>query len=147
MNEAVTKEKNTISIATAQRWVQQWRKTNPDNCKAFLIPTFDLTQVLKEMKILVKQPNGSYVLDESNLPDNGVRAYMAIDEELVKEPGKGEKLVIVGTTKEVQKGDAIVHRDIIFGAGATVTAPPVDSGIYDFTTPCPPECDPVSPLN
>ena len=146
MNETVSKVKNTISIATAQKWVQQWRKTCPDNCKAFLIPAFDLTQVLKEMKILVKHPNGSYVLDESNLPDSGVRAYMAIDEALVKEPGKGEKLVIVGTTKEIQKGSAIVHRDIIYDAATAATAP-VDSGIYDFSEPCPPHCDSNSPLN
>lgn len=144
MSKLTNKEKNTISLDVAQKLVKQWRKTCPNNCKAHLIPALDLTQVLKEMGILVKRGN-DYILDDSKLPDNGVRAYLAIDEDLVDKPGKGEKLVIVGTTREVESGGKIVHRDIINTGGATLEKAE-DTGIYDFTHPCPNDCDPNSPL-
>jgi hypothetical protein len=145
MSEVTNTEKNTISLETAQKWVKQWRKTCPDNCKAHLIPALDLTQVLKEMGILKQQPSGDFILDDSKLPGNGVRAYLAIDEDLVKEPGKGEKLVIVGTNRELDAGGKIVHRDIIYLDDAPMKKPE-DSGIYDVTEPCPNNCDAESPL-
>ncbi|NQY31055.1 MAG: hypothetical protein HRT69_16510 [Flavobacteriaceae bacterium] len=57
-----------------------------------------------------------------------------------KENGYGEKLVIVGTTYSEKTK---VHSDIIKNEQDPTSK---DSGIYDFTEPCPSECDQNSPL-
>lgn len=133
---------NTVSLTDAKQWVSAWRKKCPDNCKAFLIPAQDLTSALKEMDILVEQKDGTVVLDESKLENNGVRAYMAIDSKVSE--GGGEKLLIVGT-QAVQRKDGLVHIDLINDASMS-KSDLIGSGIFDFTGPCPPECDPNSPL-
>lgn len=144
MSETVT-QRNTVTLKHAKKWTKLWQGNNPGHCKAFLIPAQDLTAVLKEMKVLVQNPSGEYVLDESKLPDNGVRAYMAIDTTngAGKDNGYGEKLVIVGTERKVQNGGEVLHNDIIHNQQNPTSE---DSGIYDFTTPCPSECDQNSPL-
>ena len=63
-----------------------------------------------------------------------VRAYLAIDSGV-------EKLVIVGTLKD-KNG---VYRDLLPAAGEAAGAG--TNSIWDFTDPCPPKCDPSSPLN
>lgn len=145
MSEVLT-NRNTVTLNDAKAWTKLWQGNNPDHCKAFLIPAEDLTAVLKEMNILVENASGKFELDESKLTDNGVRAYMGIDTTngTKKENGYGEKLVIVGTTKEVQIGGAITHKDIIYNQKNPTSK---DSGIYDFTSACPPNCDAISPLN
>ena len=141
MNE-VTTRKNTITLEDAKEWTKLWQVENTDHCKAFLIPAEDLTAVLKEMNILVQHPSGDYILDESKLPNAGVRSYIGIDTTngTKKENGYGEKLVIVGTTYDVKTK---VHSDIIKNEQDPTS---LDSGIYDFTQPCPSTCDVTSPL-
>lgn len=134
---------NTISLKDAEAWTANWRKSCPNNCKAFLIPAEDLTNVLIEMGVLQEQKSGMYTINNENGKD--ARAYMAIDP--AQKEGNGEKLLIVGT-KEVNG----VYRDIINGKidnqGDVIdTALNSGSGIYDFTSPCPTACDPNSPLN
>jgi len=108
----------------------------------------DLIDALEEMNVLVKDHKGRYSL--KNVKDAGVRAYMAIDPE--EKAGGGEKLLIVGTRIDCNG----IHRDIIEGEKpsgckegeieAHVAA--LDgSGVYDFTEPCPNNCDIKSPLN
>lgn len=142
MSEVLT-NRNTVTLNDAKEWTKLWQNNNPNHCKGFLIPAKDLTAVLKEMNILVKHPSGDYILDESKLPDNGVRAYTGIDTTngIGKDNGYGEKLVIVGTTYSSKTG---IHSDIIKNEQDPTSK---DSGIYDFTRPCPPECDISSPLN
>lgn len=141
MNETVTRT-TEVTLENAKKWVQLWQKDNPNHCKAFLIPAQDLTAVLKEMNVLVKQVDGSYKLDENSLPNNGVRAYMGIDTTngTGKDNGYGEKLVIVGTTYDSKTGN---HTDIIYNQNDPTNR---NSGIYDVTKPCPPNCDSSSPL-
>lgn len=78
---------------------------------------------------LIPKDDLTGVLNES--PD-AVRAYLAVDDQ-------GEqKLVIVGT--ELQKDGT--YKDML----PSVTG---DNGnyIFDFTSPCPTDCDPTSSLN
>ncbi len=127
-----------ITLANAEKWTIEWRKIHPKMSKAFLIPVEDLTEILKEMGVL-KLDNGNYVLQESTVVNAGIRGYMAID---CNEPaGNGEKQVFVGTTID-KNGN---HNDIINNLSNNKS---LDSGIYDFTTPCPSFCDKKSsPLN
>ena len=64
------------------------------------------------------------------------RAYLAIDNGV-------EKLIIVGTSQE-QKGGVTIYRDLLPSNDGVGDA---GNSIYDFTQPCPPDCDPSSPLN
>lgn len=132
---------NQIKLVDGIAWTTAWRsKHSKSNLKkAYLIPAQDLTGVLKEMGILTQQTiGGPFVLDESKIPNAGIRAYMAIDS---TEPvGDQQKLLLVGTT-ETPGGD---HNDIILNPTDPTNAV---SGIYDFTKPCPSFCDKNSPLN
>ncbi len=138
----VTTSRNTITLEDAEKWTKLWQGENPDHCKAFLIPALDLAELLKEMKILVKHASGSYILDETMLPNAGVRSYLAIDTTngTGKDNGYGEKLAIVGTTYDDKTK---VHSDIIKNEKNPTS---LDSGIYDVTHPCPSDCDSNSPL-
>ena len=90
---------NMISISDAKKWTSKWQKDCPNNCKAFLIPSLYLVEILKEMNILTKQKGGGFVLDPNKVNGNDIRAYMAIDEDVNE--GGGEKMLLVGTSKEV----------------------------------------------
>lgn len=139
--------KNEVAIDQAKSWAKKWQKKYKHECKAFLMPAIDLIEALEEMNVLVKQDDGNYSIQ--NVASSGVRAYMAIDED-IKE-GRGEKLLIVGTNVDCNG----IHRDIIEGeqpsgcdnceVDATVAALE-GSGVFDFTEPCPNECDQNSPL-
>jgi len=131
---------NQITVEDAIKWTTAWRKKNPNNCKAFLVPVKDLTEVLIEMNILNKQENGSYVLDITKINGAGVRNYMAID--AAEKEGNGEKILIVGTKFIDGK-----HKDIINNKPAEGYQRSMGSGIYDFTLPCPTTCDTDSSLN
>jgi hypothetical protein len=118
----VAKKVNTIPLTEAQRWAKRWKKKEGNYNKhhelnGFLIPKVDLQEVLAEGV-------------------DAVRAYIGVDDNNV------EKLMIVGTKYDpvtkiyidmitVGRGDAIAEQD----------------DIYDFTSPCPPNGDPRSPLN
>lgn len=121
-----------IPLPTAQSWAQEWRSEEStynkyNECHAFLIPAEDLTAVLEEIG---GQTGPKYV-----------RAYLGVEPTT-----QTEKLMIVGTKPEVQKDGSIIYRDLINGYTPT-DGVSTDYGIYDFTQPCPPECDPKSPLN
>ena len=112
---------NTISLKAAQKWARRWSKKEGSYNKhhelhAFLIPKIDILEVLGE-----------------NV--DAVRAYLGVDDNNV------EKLMIVGTKYNSTTG---IYEDIItLGVeGATATK----DDIYDFTRPCPTDCDPSSPL-
>lgn len=132
---------NEISLDQGKRWTTLWREASPDHCKAFLIPVSDLVGILEEMEVLQKVKGEYYIIKEGH--DKGIRAYMGIDPK--EKMGGGEKLVLVGTKKEIDKEGRIVHRDIINEQIAAAESE--NSGIYDFTEPCPDACDGESPLN
>ena len=152
---------NQVYLQKAIDWTKLWRETCPNNCKAFSIPVSDLVNVLKEIGVIKEAGNtGLYTVNSDNNP-NGVRAYMAIDPDLIKQPGGGEKLLLLGT-KAVwdSRTEKIVQRDIINGkldnkgnpihpldtGHGNLGDPEPNTGIYDFTIPCPDFCDPQSPL-
>lgn len=152
----MSNSKNTqISLQDAIDWTANWRAKCPNNCKAFSIPIQDLLGVLKEIGVLrVAGNTGLYLIDE-NTP-NGVRAYMAIDP--AQQTGGGEKLLLVGTEPLIDaKAGKMVQRDIINGrydgkgnpvdqAHNGLLGDDEDTGVYDFTEPCPDWCDEDSPL-
>lgn len=128
MSQETTREEqvqgkiNAIPLKTAQKWAKRWSKEEGDYNKhhhvnAFLIPKVDLLEVLKEGV-------------------DAVRAYIGIDDEGL------EKLMIVGTKYDPATG---IYVDMISeGVGNATVA---QDDIYDFTSPCPPNGDPKSPLN
>lgn len=139
--------KNEVTLEHAKTWAKKWQTENPKHCKAFLMPTIDLIEAFIEMNVLVKQEDGNYSLQD--VDSSSVRAYMAIDEKI--EEGYGEKLLLVGTKVDC-KG---IHRDIIEdekpsgcddGIVETAVNALTGSGVFDFTSPCPSDCDINSPL-
>lgn len=135
---------NEITLAQAQLWTKIWRIACPTNCKAFSIPVKDLIGVLKEIGVIQDAGKGLYEIDEKT--ENGVRAYMAIDP--CEDNGGGEKILIVGTRPGKDDKGKIIQKDIINTGGElddTLDGDP-DTGIWDFTNPCPDMCDPESPL-
>ena len=133
-----------VSVDNAKKWTKEWRDTHPNQCKAFLIPVRDLVNTLMEMDVLERQGDGHYTIDEGT--DKGIRAYMAIDTSVTE--GHGEKLLLVATNKTEINGK-VVHQDIIY-LGPTSPHPHTklqESGVYDFTHPCPNTCDEDSPLS
>lgn len=139
--------KNTIPIKEAKTWAKDYQHKGLTGAKAFLIPVIDLIEALEEMGVIKKETDGHYSLN--NVNEAGVRAYMAVDPKI--SVANGEKLLIVGTRIDCNG----VHRDIIEGEkssgckdgeiDAHVSAL-VNSGVYDFTEPCPNVCDQNSPL-
>ena len=131
---------NSVSLSTAKAWTANWRKIYPNQTKAFLIPVLDLIEALEEMDIIV---DGSI---DKNKTNACVRAYMAlgvVDKETVE-----EKLLIVGTEKvgeiykDIIKYDSCCHKE-----DEVIDDEIIGTGIYDFSHPCPPTCDPDSPLS
>ena len=113
-----------ITLAEAISWTSNWRGAPSTSARAFLIPLVDLQGAVAE----IQNQTGSPM----------VRAYLASD-------GGVEKLVIVGTTQETQKDGSVIYRDLLPAAGEAAGAGA--NSIWDFTEPCPPACDPNSPLN
>lgn len=130
--------KNAIPLKQASAWAKNWREKCPNNCKAFLVPTESLISAMIEMNILQENKDGSYKLNKTE--DTYIRAYLGIDPKTVE--GNGEKLLIVGTKKD-GKGiykDLVPERSDDFTEGA-------NGEVYDFSQPCPKNCDEDSPLN
>lgn len=144
----MNRPQNSIPIEDAKRWAKKWQRDNPSHCKAFLIPVVDLIQVLEIMGVLVPDgENGKYRL--TNTENAYIRSYLSIDEQT--QVGHGEKLLIVGTAEDSNG----IYRDLV--EGERPLGPPNDSideriatlqgsGVFDFTRPCPNDCDPNSPL-
>ncbi|MFT5891337.1 MAG: hypothetical protein ACI9Y7_001438 [Dokdonia sp.] len=145
-----------ITICEAKTWTEKWQTENPNHCKAFLVPIQDLLGTLSEMGI-IKIDDGEISGKFDETKDEMIRSYLSINPDEVKNPGKGEKLLLVGTVntgKEDGNGN-IVYQDIVAeeksGEEAQVTYPSgvtLDgSGVFDVTRPCPNQCDPNSPLD
>jgi hypothetical protein len=115
-----------ITLAQAIAWTGNWRKAPSTAARAFLVPVNDIEGVLNEIK--------------GQGPNAKARVYLAIDD-------KGmEKLVIVGTEYiPATANDKAYYKDLLPATGETAGAGV--NGIWDFTEPCPPECDEGSPLN
>jgi len=117
---------NTIDENTAIAWTTASRaRHTPGATKAYLIPLDDLQGAIDEIKNQGGDPMARAYL-----------AYGSLD-------GKDEdKLVIVGTTQipPTKPGDDIIYRDMLPSRNPT-------SSIWDFTEPCPTQCDDTSPLN
>lgn len=153
----------TVPFDNATADTALWRKLNPDHAKAFLIPSADLLSSLAEMGIISIDPTtGNITGNYSASNHQDVRAYMGVDTSIYakygggkdpvkfKENGYGEKLLIVGTQADPK--DSNNYIDVMYDASTGRKYPPgtrlpiEGSGIYDFTRPCPNECDPNSPL-
>ncbi|MCL7764794.1 hypothetical protein MPF19_15325 [Polaribacter sp. Z014] len=118
-------KKNTISLQTAKRWTNRWRKMEGtynahQDCRAFNIPLEDLKEAIAEGAVTV-------------------RAYLGVHKQKIEgEIVFEEKLIIVGV--DANGKDMISSKD-----GKNLDK---DSGdIYDLTSPCPDKCDNESPLN
>ena len=166
---------NIIKIGDAKKWTAKWQSEtkSQNHCKAFLVPVNDLLGALSEMGVISMDSRGNITGSYSSTQAEKVRAYMAIDESIItgieskyppgttrdqalKDAGWGEKLLIVGTekTSKISQGN-IIYQDIVedetdggggtarYSSGVTLNG----SGVYDFTNPCPNDCDPNSPLN
>jgi hypothetical protein len=115
---------NTICLDKAVTWTTAWRSqdgtfTDHSDLKAFLIPLPDLQEVMKE-------PNVA-----------NVRAYIGIDATDDNKP----HLIIVGVN---EAGDDIIYKEA--GAGCDDRDGDVNTGLYDFSQPCPTTCDIDIPL-
>jgi hypothetical protein len=114
-----------ISLATAKSWTANWRSAPSTSARAFLIPLKDLQGAISEIQGEPGEPCA--------------RAYLGID------PATNtEKLIIVGTRQETDKSGNTVYRDML-----PVSDTEIGDGnsIWDFSTPCPPDCDDDSDLN
>lgn len=133
----------TISLPTAKKWAKTWQEMNQECAKAFLIPVPDLLNAFIEMGLASKTEEGSLILNPN--PHDAIRCYLATNpnpNERSKAQGYGNKMYIVGT--KFEKG---IYKDIIVGErGAKHIDNPDGTGIFDFTKPCPNNCDTDSPL-
>ena len=111
-----------ISLNTGISWTSQYRTSHASEPRAFLVSVQALNSLLSEM-------------GNPTNPDVCIRIYKGLDPS-----SNEEKLVLVGTQKD-REG---VYRDLLPGTGDTTDG---DHNLYDFTKPCPPKCDPGSPLN
>lgn len=114
-------EKNTrVSLATAKKWTAKWRKVEGDYNKHHECNGFLIP--LEDFKgIIAEQPTAV-----------AARAYIGVDENDV------EKLMFVGVDAN---GKDMLPKHFS-GLGDDD-----EDGIFDLTDPCPPNCDPDSPLN
>ena len=97
--------------------------------RAVLIPINDLLAIIQKYTTVDDEGNAISTL-------TGVRTYFAIkatDQDLPDEV----TALVVAVDKE---GNDLINTTIALGEGGD------GSDIYDFTKPCPSECDPESPL-
>ena len=115
---------NTICLDTAVAWTTAWRAqdgvfTDHQDLKAFLIPQDDLKEVLAEPNVV------------------NVRAYIGIDTTDDNKP----HLIIVGIN---EAGEDVIYAAA--GEGCDDEDGTKNTGLYDFSQPCPTTCDINSPL-
>lgn len=111
---------NSIPLATAQKWAKRWSKKEGNYNKHHELHAF-----------LIPKVDLIEVLTEGV---DAVRAYIGIDDKGV------EKLMIVGTKLDAKTG---IYVDLITVGDGNSEVP---DAIYDVTQPCPPVCDPNSPM-
>ncbi|RZS90758.1 hypothetical protein [Aquimarina brevivitae] len=134
---------NIIDKQTAIDWTTAWRSQHPNAAKAFLIPAADFVEILNEIGVL-DDATAAQAQATANRLEANIRGYLGVD-------GSTNKMIFVGTEKDKQG----IYRDIIDGKidgkdnqqARTVGSGNTSSGIFDLTTPCPPVCDPDSPLS
>jgi hypothetical protein len=114
-----------ITLATAKSWTANWRNAPSTSARAFLIPLQDLQGAISEIQNQGGNPKA--------------RAYLGIDAST-----NTEKLIIVGTSQETDKAGNTVYRDLL---PADENSTDGGNSIWDFSTPCPPDCDDQSDLN
>lgn len=135
----MSEENKKISLNTAIAWAENWREVESgyneyNKCRGFLVPAQDLVAVLKEIS---DQPYPSYI-----------RAYLGV--ELLIVEGKmvsEEKLMIVGTEKAIDPVTEKTYYKDLLPNDRTSDLGDDGGSIWDFTDPCPPDCDPNSALN
>jgi hypothetical protein len=129
-----------ISLDTAKEWTQTWRKEESDynrynSCNGFLVPAEDLRGALDEIK---DQKNPQYI-----------RAYLGV-ETMKTGDGKAkqvEKLIIVGTRPATNPSTGKMYYEDILPSTRDAADSDGGGSIWDFSEPCPPECDEDSDLN
>lgn len=111
-----------IDEGTAITWTTDYRSRVPaGSVRAFLIPVADLLGAASE------------VMNQGGQPM--VRAYLGYDAKKNE-----DKLVIVGTTQDNSTPGETVYKDMLPSMNP-------NNSIWDFTEPCPPQCDSSSLLN
>lgn len=118
----------TRTVKEGKQWTKNWQNKYPTLSKAFLIPVDDLLACFNEMGVKIDS-DGKLKLNAGDFGP-AVRAYRAIED------SGDEALLIVGT----KTTDGIQYDDIVTTDGDG------SSGIYDFTKPCPSNCDKSSLL-
>jgi len=134
---------NTLPLKSTQDWLGAWQDENKTTAKAFLIPASEIVDMFIEMGVVTKHETTKVMTINSTL-DQGIRAYIGVDPlptQRQKEQGYGNRLYMVGTKKV---GD--IHKDIVEGNKGIDPNIITGTGIYDFATPCPNNCDIESPL-
>lgn len=147
---------NTIPCAEAAEWTKAWRDKYQNDQKpvvnptsAYLVPVVDLIEVLNEMGVLSDKV-AEKAQGQACVKGLKIRAYMAIGSEDSDEKLE-EKLLVVGTkyNRKTKVYEDIINEEVDINEGklSAFGTPITSSGIYDFTSPCPPDCDDNSPLN
>lgn len=126
----------TIPINDAQDLTKNWQDKNKDFAKAFLIPINDILACINESGVALEIVDGK--ISTVN-PDENVRAYVGVKD---SHKAQDEKLLIVATFKEGGNYIDICKN----GANPPAGRKLYGSGVFDFTKPCPNECDRNSPL-
>ena len=103
--------------------------------RAVLIPIADILSIIDKFQ---------FIDDDGNVRTEikGVRAYFAIKESDMALPDDVTALIVPVDLK----GNDIITTSKVKGPDDDGDGDDEDSDIYDFTKPCPTECDPESPL-
>ncbi|MEO1032182.1 MAG: hypothetical protein AAFX55_12295 [Bacteroidota bacterium] len=132
----------TVPVKQAQGWLKEWQAANANCAKAFLIPATDLVAMLTEMGVVTEDSKGNLIVGST--VNQGIRAYVGINPDKNRRSmpeGFGNSLFLAGT-----KGVDGVHKDIVEGNTGVNLGSMIGTGVYNFATPCPSNCDITSPL-
>ncbi|WP_040280439.1 hypothetical protein [Psychroserpens damuponensis] len=121
----------TRPLADAITWTNNWQQNNKSHAKAFLIPMGDILACLNELGAKFTIDSSGKIQASTGDFDLNIRAYMGTDDSSPAE----DHLLLVGTTTT----DGKKYKDIVETPGG-------ESLVYDFTKPCPNNCDEHSKL-
>ncbi len=128
----------TVPLLEAKKRVARFRaqlaSSVPENNipRAILIPIADILAIVDKYQTLTPQGDITVAL-------KGVRAYFAVNEDDKDLPDDITALIV---PVDLKGNDIIYTPDGLLGNGDDDPS----TEIYDFTTPCPTECDVNSPL-